>query len=277
MKLRNQQLKYGRRFAPVFAMAGEGEGGDGAGGEGDGQGGGSGSGAISMTPEELQAKIDEATSGLKSKNKELLDTVKSTKDALKPWEGLDPEKVKGFMTKLEKDEELKLLAEGKTDEAFQRRLERVNADHQSQLENVSQERDKYQTELEKAQSQVRDLIIDQQVISSFMAEKGHESAAPDVVNRAKAAFTIEDGEPIARDSKGEIIRGKDGPITIQEWVTNLKDAAPHLFPGSSGAGATGSGGSGSRSSLDARMQEAADAGNMKEYKRLRDEKAKAAG
>lgn len=268
MKFRNQHAKFGPRFAPLYFK--DGDGGD-SGGGAAGDSGGEGA----LTPEQVQARIDAEVAGLKSKNDELLDALNKTKQQLKPWDGLDPEKVRGLMSKMEKDEELRLLAEGKTDEAFQRRLERVNAQHQSTVDTLSQERDQFKAQAEQFENQVRDLIIDQQVISSFMQEKGIESAAPDVVNRAKAAFTIEDGQPIARDEKGQIIRGKDGPISIQEWVAKLKETAPHLFPPSRGAGARGSSG-GSLSSLDARMQAAAEANDMAEYRRLRKERDSAA-
>lgn len=254
------------RFASLNMMSGEGEGGEGGGGEG---------GAATFTEEQLQAKIDEAIGGLKNKNKELLGTVSQAKDQLKAWEGLDPANVKNMLERLEKDEELKLMAEGKHDEAFQKRLEKITASHTSEVEGVTSERDTYKTELEKAQNQIRDLVIDQQVLSSFMSEKGLESAAPDVVLRAKATFKIEDGTPIARNDKNEIIRGKDGAITIQEWIQSLKDTAPHLFPGSSGAGASGGQGGGG-SDIDSRMAAAAASGDMVEYKRLRKEKNSAA-
>jgi len=188
----------------------------------------------------------------------------------KNWEGLDPEKVRGLLDRVEKDEELKLLAEGKTDEAFNKRLERVNAQHQSELENVTGKLVDYESKLEKAEAQVRDLIIDQQVVTNFVNENGLKSGVPDVILRAKATFKIEDGQAIARDENGQIIRGKDGPITVQEWVAGLKDTAPHLFPQSSGAGASGSSGNG-RDSVEKRLEEAAARGDMSEYRKIRKE------
>lgn len=255
-----------KRFAPIYMKDGDGE----------GEGGGSGGGGDTFTAEQVQEKVDEAVLGLKSKNADLINDVKTTKAALKPWEGLDADNVRNMLDKFENDEELKLIAEGKHTEAWDRKLEKVTATHQSQVDGITTERDTYKTELDAAKAQVRDLIIDQQVISSFMTEKGLETAAPDVVNRAKAAFVIEDGVAIARDDAGQIIRGEDGPITVKEWVAGLKTTAPHLFPGSQGAGAGGSQGGGG-SDVRSLMEAAASRNDMKEYRRLRTELDKKAG
>ena len=127
---------------------------------------------------QIAAAVEEATSGLKSKNQELLNGLTEAKKGLKNWEGLNPEEVRNMMERLSKDEELKLLAEGKHDEAWNKRLEKVSATHRSQLETIQNEAGTYKTQLEKAQEQIRDLVIDQQVLTGFMSEKGLESAAP---------------------------------------------------------------------------------------------------
>lgn len=262
MKIRGR--RFGKKFAPLHMKDGD---------EG-GEGGSGGGGGTTFTQEQVdtmvQEKVDVAVFGLKAKNTELIGNLKDTQKIVKSWEGLDPENVRNLMDKLEGDEVLKLHAEGKHDDAYNKRMETERATHQSKVDGIVTERDTLAGDLEKSRSQVRDLIIDQQVITSFMMEKGLETAAPDVVLRAKATFTIEDGVAIARDGKGEIIRGKEGPITIPEWVTSLKTSAGHLFPGSHGAGAEGSGGRGG-SDLASQLIAAADKGDMVEYKRLRKE------
>lgn len=247
------------------------------GGDGGGEGGNGGDKGSDDIQAKIAAAVEEQTAGLKAKNQELLGSLTETKKTLKQFEGINPKEVREMMDRLSKDEELKLMAEGKHEEAFAKRLEKTKATFQSQLESVSSEAEKYKTEFEKAQEQIRDLIIDQQVLGSFMKEKGLESAGPDVVNRAKAAFKIEDGVPIARDKNGEIIRGKDGAITIEEWVASLKQSAPHLFPGSVGAGATGGGPGGAGGDLTAKMEEAASKGDMATYRKLRKQQLDAVG
>ena len=76
-----------------------------------------------------QEALDHAVSGLKTKNSELLGTIKSTKTELDKmkgqFDGLDIEAVKGLLTKVGQDEETKLIAEGKLDEVIARRTERL--------------------------------------------------------------------------------------------------------------------------------------------------------
>lgn len=256
------------RLAPMYFNNGDGEGGEGGGGGEGGQGG-----EGKFTQADLDKAIQAAVSKLETKNGELLSELKNAKGSLKNWEGLDPEKVRSTMEKLEKDEVLRLHAEGKHDEAYNKMMEKERSTWESKIDGLNKELESYKGKSTSLEQQVRDLIIDQQVITSFMQEKGFESAAPDVVNRAKSVFKIEDGQAIARNKDGQIIRGANGPITIPEWVAQLKTDAPHLFPGSRGAGASGAGGGGG-SDIDARMKEAADAGDMATYKKLKAERDK---
>jgi hypothetical protein len=250
---------------------GEGGGGEGGGGEGGGEGG---SGGAALTQADIDAAVNTAISGLKSKNKELAAETKNFREQLKAWDGLEPDRVRSMLDKLEGDEELKLIAEGDHEGAWNKRLEKVTAKHQSQLDQYTSKASDLESKLEASERQVRDLIIDQQVVTAFIAEKGLDSAVPDVVLRAKSAFKIEEGVPIARDSDGEIIRGADGAITIKEWVAARKSDAAHWFPPSQGAGAHGAGhgGSGAGGSIDGQKQAAASAGDMAEYRRLYNKK-----
>ncbi len=72
-----------------------------------------------------------------------------------------------------------------------------------------------------------------------------------------------------RDKDGNIVTGKDGAMTVSEWVASLKEQAPHLFPESVGAGANGSKTKTSLTGIDAKIAAAAAAGNVQEYRRLK--------
>jgi hypothetical protein len=45
---------------------------------------------------------------------------------------------------------------------------------------------------------------------------------------------------VGMDSEGNVIMGKDGvtPLSVNEWVTSLRESAPHLFKSASGTNAT---------------------------------------
>ena len=239
---------------------------------------------ITLTQEELDAKIAEATAsatatavaeakrGLDEKNKELLGKLKATKTDLDRWGDLDPDQVKGMLSTFENNEDMKLLAEGKADEVVNRRLEKVQAKFQSQLEGLTNEKSTFEQKLSQANETIRDLLVDSKVVTAFHGQQGLEGAVPDVVLRAKSIFRVEDGEVVARDAKGELMRGPSGVLTIPEWVDNLKVSAPHLFPGSGGGGAGGGSSGGGSGDADEAMVAAAKSGNMKEYRKLRDAK-----
>jgi len=82
-------------------------------------------------------------------------------------------------------------------------------------------------------------------IKSEAAKSGIAATAiDDVMLRAKNSFKIIDGKPIPVDNKGDPLFGKDGVMTVSEWMKELAATAPHLFKPSSGAGAQGNQGIG---------------------------------
>lgn len=124
MLIRNMLLKY---YAP----------------EDDGQGGGGG--GTEITPE-IQKLIDDQVaaqvSGLKTKNSELLGTIKQQKDNLSRFDGIDPDAVRGILQRFSDDEEAKLIAAGKIDEVLDKRTERLRADVDKQIKAANERADK---------------------------------------------------------------------------------------------------------------------------------------
>jgi len=266
-------MRLNSRLAPLYSMADEDAGG-GGGAPAPEPAEAKPSDSPTFTKEDLDKAIAQATKGLDSKNKELLGKLKERQQQLEQWGDLDPDRVKSVLEQFDSNEEMKLLAEGKHDEVINRRMEKVAAQYDSKIDGLSQEKTTLEQQLEAANNQIRDLLIDSRVVTAFNGEQGLESAVPDVVFRAKSVFRVEDGDVVARDANGELMRGKNGPLTIQEWVADLKDKAPHLFPGSGGGGATGGRAAGG-GDFDSRMIAAAQAGDMKEYRKLRAAKEKA--
>ena len=245
----------------------------GAGGDSGGAGGGGGTGDAAPNAE-LTAKLADALAqidSLKKKNTDILGEKKKQSEQLKAFDGLDPENIRNILNRFDQDEELKLISEGKYEDVIKARVEKAEAGYKSTIASLTEENSTLKEQTGKDSTQIRDLIIDTAVTTSFIEAEGVKTAVPDVILRAKNTFTVENGEAIARDGNGEIIAGSSGPLKINEWVATLKETAPHLFPGSQGAGAGGSGTGGSN--VDAKMAAAAASGNMKEYRRLRAEKA----
>jgi len=244
------------------------EGGDGGGGGGGGDATFSQADVDAAVSAAVSKAVDEATTGLKSKNSELLTSLRTANEAAKQWEGLDAEKVKGMMSHFENDQDLKDIAEGKHEDVIQRRLEKVTAGYDTKIAGLETTNTELTDKLTAANEKIRDLVIDSSVVSAFVQEKGLEGAIPDVVLRAKGIFQVEDGQAVARDADGKLMTGKDGPLTVQEWAVSLKETAPHLFPGSDGSGSKG-GGKGGEGGLESQMQEALKNGDQAEFVRLR--------
>ena len=208
---------------------------------------------------EIKALIDkavqEATSGLASNRDEILSEKKTLQQQLsemsKTWEGLDPEAVRTIMSRLENDEEAKLLAEGKTDAVIERRTERLKADHQKQLEKLQQAIAERDQKLEGTTGQVKRLMVEGN-LRQAAAELGLvPSAIEDALVRALNVFRVDDEGKLIAEENGSTAYGKDGknPLTPAEWLETMKDKAPHWFPAPSGGGAGGGSGRGGSHTL----------------------------
>lgn len=224
------------KWYPLMAEEGGGEGGDGGNG-----GGGSGP---EITPE-LQAIIDarvgEAVTGLKTKNSELLGKVKTFSDQLKTFDGIDPEAVRGILSKFANDEEAGLIAKGDIESVVNKRVERMKAASDKEVLTAKEEAQRYQSRTEKYASRV----LKGEVIGAASEAGVHKYAMEDAMLAASRDFELDDdGNPVAREGK----YGKDGkPLTLKEWFAEMKDSRPHWFPATgNGGGAGHGGGSGSK-------------------------------
>ena len=230
-----------------------------------------------FTQADIDAQVKLSEKGLKDKNEELLGKLKEVSATAKEFEGLDAKEVRNLMDKLAQNEDLKLIAEGKHEEVIQKRMERERAKFNSDIDARKQEIVELKASHETANNQIKSLLIDGQAKDAFLKEGGREEALEDITFRARAYFTVEEGNLVARDADGELHRGKDGPITAAEWVSNLREGANHLFKDSKGSGGDGGGGGGNDdvSSLEAKALAAANSGDHAEYRRIRDEMDKA--
>ena len=246
---------------------GEGAGGGGGAPAGEGDKDTGGESEAEKTAQRLK-EIEDSNKALDAKRQELLDENKKLK---KQYEGLpEPEKIRELFKKVENNEEMKLLSEGKTDEVIQRRTERIKAEYDSKIDNLSSENKTYQEKLQQSEAIIQELMIDNNAVTSFLKNGGLDGASEDVKLRASRVFKVEDGQAIPRDEKGEIIRGKNGPMTWDEWVKDLAEKAPHLFEGSAGANAAGNRG-GKGNTLQDKLVAARKDGNVTEVRRLKEQ------
>ena len=162
---------------------------------------------------------------------------------LKKFEGIDPDAVRSLRTATMKMEEEKRKLEeaaqikaGEVDKVIEARLKAARAEWDKTHGVVVAERDALHGRLTAIQ-------IDQAVVNEATKRGLRPTAIPDITSRARLNFKLVDGVPQAFD--GQTARmGKDGPMTLAEWVDALVSDAPHLFEANAGGGAAGSGSGG---------------------------------
>jgi hypothetical protein len=208
--------------------------GGGEGGEGSG-----GSQGAAFTPEQqalFDSKLSEVTNGLKSKNSELLGKVKEYGEKLKSFDGIDPEAVRGILSKFANDEEAQLIAKGDIDTVLAKRADRMKAGFEKDLKLAQDAATNASSRTEKYASRV----LKGEVIGAATEAGVHKYAMEDAMLAASRDFELDDdGNPVAREGK----YGKDGkPLTLKEWMAEMKETRPHWFPATGNGGGAGHGG-----------------------------------
>jgi hypothetical protein len=162
---------------------------------------------------------------------------------LKRFEGIDPDTVRQLAAEKQRLEEAAQLKAGEVDKVIEARLKAARTEWDKQFSAVTGERDALNGRLTAIQ-------IDQAVVNEATKRGLRPTAIPDITSRARQTFKLVNGVPQAFDGDGQTARmGKDGPMTLAEWVDALVSDAPHLFEANAGGGAagSGSGGAGNRS------------------------------
>lgn len=147
---------------------------------------------------------------------------------------VDPVKYAELIQLQQEVAEGQLIKAGKLEEVVTLRVTNMKKDLETQLNGTK-------TELSQANAQLAMLMIDNAVRQVAVQNGALTTALDDVVLRARTVYSMEKGQAVPKDDKGQVIYGKDGqtPMTINDWLVNLKKTAPHLFAGSQGGGAGG--------------------------------------
>ena len=159
------------------------------------------------------------------------------------YKNIDPDKAAEAMQKMQDIQDKKLIDEGKIEELFENRIERLQSDHAAQIKAMSEALDKAAADSETYKKRLSDTLIDtslQKAVADIANVR--PGAMQDILSRGKSIWSIDEkGHPIPR-REDKILYGKDGkePLSMGEWVQNLVNEAPYLFEGSKGGGAGGS-------------------------------------
>jgi hypothetical protein len=147
---------------------------------------------------------------------------------------IDPTKYAELIALDTQVKEGELIKAGKLEEVVNLRVGEMKRTYETEKVTLS-------TQLSTANSQLALLLIDNTVKNAAIKNGVVDTDLDDLVLRARSTYTLDKGQPVPKNEKGEVIYGKDGttPMSIDDWMTGLKKTAPHLFRGSSGSGANG--------------------------------------
>lgn len=147
---------------------------------------------------------------------------------------VDPVKYAELIQLQQQVEEGQLIKAGKLEEVVTLRVTNMKKDLETKLTTT-------ESALQIANNQLSILMIDNAVRQEAVKNGALTTALDDVVLRARTVYSMDKGQAIPKDDKGQVIYGKDGqtPMAMSDWIVNLKKTAPHLFAGSQGSGAGG--------------------------------------
>lgn len=188
----------------------------------------------------IQAQIDAAVAGLKNKNAELIGKLKDTPKMDKA----EYDALLDLKKKVDANEEMKMLSEGKLEEVLNRRLEAKERDWNAQLQARDAKLNEYNEVLKNKDERLKTVLIDSEVRQAYIGLDYEPTALDDIMLQARNTFVMgEDGKVVPRDTDGVIRMGKDGrtPLTPQEWLEGLSEKKPYLRRPSTGSGANPTG------------------------------------
>lgn len=189
-----------------------------------------------------KAKLDE----FRGNNITLVKERDALQNTLKAFGDLTPERALEMSKTLESIKDKKVLDDEGVEALIQKRLEKLNEDHESQIRGKDNLINNLNQRTDTAERRFRALVINQAVADAALKAGVKPQAITDVLLRAQQIWTLDDKERPVAKLNGEVQYGRDGasPMTPLEWLEGLKEDAPHFFESSGGGGASGANGAG---------------------------------
>lgn len=155
---------------------------------------------------------------------------------MEKYKDVDPAKYNELLAIQRKVEEKELIEKGEIDKLVNLRTQEMRRTLDQQIADLTKANEINVRQLET-------LTIDNAVREHAVKLGVQATAVDDVLLRAKTVFRLQEGKPVAVDKDGQVIFGKDGqtPMAVGEYVTGLKETAPHLFQPSTGTSAHNNG------------------------------------
>lgn len=200
---------------------------------------------LDLESEDL-AKLNE----FRDTNTRLTNELKTSKERLDVFAGLDPAAVAEIKAQVERtkaDEEKELIRKGKFEEVITRRTAAAGAENERQLKAVQATLEEKDKTIGGLKNRLATLLVDQDVSKAIESAglKPRQGALADITRRAREVWSVQEDGSLAAFEGGTknamYSKVKAGqPITMSEYVlTRLAQEASHLFEGSGGGGASG--------------------------------------
>jgi len=214
--------------------------------------------------------VEEAVSGLKTKNEEIIGEKKTLQETLKTFDGFDPKTLKTATDFYTKNKDAEFLKDGTVEELIEKKTSQITSDFETQITELNGKLTTATTHGASYQGLFEAKVIDDGVRAAAVKADMLPTAVEDAVLRGRSIFSLDDNKQIeARDKEGKLAVTEDKKVlTTENWIEGLKETSPHYWPGSEGAGAQG-GSSGPESDQAAKLQAVAASGDADAYRALK--------
>lgn len=216
---------------------------------------------------ETQRMIDEAITGLKTKNDQLLDEKKKLQEK---FSGInDPEEALEALRLIQENEDIQLIKDGKIDELLAKRTSALTAEYDAKIAELTDQLGTTSEEASKFKSMFQTKMVEDTLREAAIKAGVRPEALSDVILRGNSVFSLSDTNEVeARDQNGNLLKVDGIVVNPSNWVDGLKETSPHYWPASEGAGASGAG-AGADSDTMEKLAEYARTNQMGKYNELR--------
>jgi hypothetical protein len=226
----------------------------------------------------IEKAVADAVAGLRKKNEEVIGKNKQLNEQLtaaKAKPTLTEEEYASYASlkeKMERDEMLRLFAEGKSEEVIERVTKRTRLDAEAKLAAEAEARVAKEREASEWKTRYEQTMVNVEIARATAGSTVKPAYADLVAKLISDRVKLVDGAVRVVNADGEIEMTGNGtkPLTVADAVEMLRSSYSDLFATSSGGGAGGSPKKGPGSSNKLAM-EAAERLSMADYARLRSE------
>ena len=172
-------------------------------------------------------KVDE----FRDNNRKLQTQVQELQEK---YQFVDIEEYKSLKEKVADNDTKGFVPQTDIEKEVEKRIRKMQKEYE---ENTNQ----LNTQLTSQSEKLSQLLIDNEVATTAAGANALDTAMDDILMRVRSKFSVKDGVAVAKDSAGETeYNAKGDPLTIAEYISTMRETAPHLFKSSVGAGSTGS-------------------------------------